>query len=267
MIIEQIRNATIRIKYAGSTFLIDPWFAPKHGTGSFALLKALCALHRVFRVKGTKYMMDQCSTMTVFDPAKRWKLMPLSSLPRPAKEINRGVDAYLISHIHPDHVGLSLSGKVCGGCDPNIPAYAQNKSDARYLAYSGMKKASYIKDKIKVGNVEIIKTKAVHGTKIPCGDACGYIFMSPGEKTLYIAGDTVWCGDVKQILEEYKPEVIICNTCAAKLEGYGRLVMDDKDLYQVYQTCPESKIIASHMDTISHATLTRKTLRIRLKQM
>ena len=28
MIIEQIRNATLRITYAGENFLVDPWLAP-----------------------------------------------------------------------------------------------------------------------------------------------------------------------------------------------------------------------------------------------
>ena len=35
MKIKQIRNATIRIEYAGKTFLVDPWLEKKHGLGSF----------------------------------------------------------------------------------------------------------------------------------------------------------------------------------------------------------------------------------------
>ena len=30
MKLTQIRNATNRLEYAGTTFLIDPWLAPKH---------------------------------------------------------------------------------------------------------------------------------------------------------------------------------------------------------------------------------------------
>ena len=40
--------------------------------------------------------------------------------------------------------------------------------------------------------------------------------------------------------------------------------MDDNDVYEVYKTCPNATIIASHMDTVSHATLTRETLRQKL---
>lgn len=264
---EQIRNATIRIEYAGYTFLIDPWLAPQYMTGSFNLLKQMCKIHRFLKIQETKYLIDQCTDMEVLNPIKSMKLMPLSKLPKPAKEINRGVDAYLISHIHPDHVGICLTGKICGGCDPNIPVYAQNKRDAKYLAYSGMKKVRCIQDKVKIADIEIIKTKAVHGTLIPCGDACGYIFKSPRERTLYIAGDTVWCQDVQEILNQYQPDVIVCNVCAAELKKYGRLIMDDLDLYKVYKTCPQACIIASHMDTVAHATLTRKTLKERLRKL
>lgn len=35
MEIQQIRNATQRIHYAGKTFLIDPWLTPKGAMGTF----------------------------------------------------------------------------------------------------------------------------------------------------------------------------------------------------------------------------------------
>ena len=42
--------------------------------------------------------------------------------------------------------------------------------------------------------------------------------------------------------------------------------MDDNDLYEVYKTVPKAKIIASHMDTVAHASLTRQTLHEKLAQ-
>ncbi len=47
-------------------------------------------------------------------------------------------------------------------------------------------------------------------------------------------------------------------------QEYGRLIMDDADLYEVYKAAPDAAIIASHMDNVPHATLTRKTLQERL---
>ena len=35
MKIQQIRNAMVRIRYAGKTFLTDPWLAPRGSMGTF----------------------------------------------------------------------------------------------------------------------------------------------------------------------------------------------------------------------------------------
>ena len=127
-----------------------------------------------------------------------------------------------------------------------------------------MKDVRIVGETMQFKNVQLTKVKAVHGSKRPCGDACGYIFRAPGEKTLYLAGDTVWCNEVKETIEKFRPEVIISYSCAAVLQDYGRLIMDDNDLYELYKAAPEATIIASHMDNVPHATLTRKTLREKL---
>ena len=54
------------------------------------------------------------------------------------------------------------------------------------------------------------------------------------------------------------------NACAASLLDFGRLIMDDHDLVSLHDTCPDATLIASQMDTVAHATLTRKTLRDKL---
>mgnify|MGYP002700453919 CR=1 FL=1 len=187
-------------------------------------------------------------------------MCPLTPLPMPLNEINSNVDAYLCSHVHLDHIGLTPDGKGCSKLDKIIPIYAISRQDADFMEFSGMKDVRIIEDRITYGNSEIIKVKAVHGTIKPCGDACGFVFRSPEEKTLYVAGDTVWCDAVRDTINKYKPDIIITNNCAAMLEGYGRLIMDDEDLAKVCKAAPDAVIIASHMDSVPHATLTRRTL-------
>ena len=46
----------------------------------------------------------------------------------------------------------------------------------------------------------------------------------------------------------------------------GRLIMDDNDLAKVCAAAPEAVVIASHMDNVPHATLTRKTLAKKLEK-
>ena len=43
---QQIRSATINITYAGRTFLIDPWLAPRFTSGCLAMIPMMCAMNR-----------------------------------------------------------------------------------------------------------------------------------------------------------------------------------------------------------------------------
>lgn len=90
MKIQQIRNATLRIEYAGKTFLTDPWLMDKGAMGTFR------ALGNVFRC----------------EPDKLDIPMPMTALPMPAEDLLRGVDAYICTHVHPDHIDMSPDGTI-----------------------------------------------------------------------------------------------------------------------------------------------------------
>ena len=100
---------------------------------------------------------------------------------------------------------------------------------------------------------------ARHGVTIPCGSAMGFM-MEGEEKTLYLAGDTVWYEQVEENLRRFQPDVIILNACAAELVDFGRLIMDAEDVAQVITHAPEADIIISHMDNVAHASLSRTSL-------
>jgi L-ascorbate metabolism protein UlaG (beta-lactamase superfamily) len=119
---------------------------------------------------------------------------------------------------------------------------------------------------LNVGSVSIYKTPGKHGVITPCGEASGIIFKATDEKTLYIAGDTVWFEGVKNTLDKYKPDIIALNACAAELIGFGRLIMNDEDVETVSKISPDSKIIITHMDNVSHASITRFTMRSLLRK-
>jgi len=107
----------------------------------------------------------------------------------------------------------------------------------------------------------VTKAPALHGVIEPCGDACGVVFQAEGEKTLYVAGDTIWYPGVKETLKRFCPEVVVVNACAAELIGHGRLIMNDEDVEAVAKTVPGAKVVVSHMDTVAHASITRFTMR------
>ncbi|MBQ0004565.1 MAG: MBL fold metallo-hydrolase [Clostridiales bacterium] len=262
---QQIRSATVKITYAGRTFLVDPWLSSRYMSGSLAMIPMFCFLNK----KGDhrkKYVFEECANWKPVNLKHKLLMCPSHSLPMSVMEVNEGVDAYICTHVHIDHIGLAPNGKACQKLNRNLPIYAINKQDADYLEYSGMKDVRVVEERFTCGDAEIIKVNAVHGTIKPCREAAGFIFRAPGEKTLYLCGDTIWCDDVKNTIEKYKAEVIITNNCAAMLKDNGRLIMDDNDLAEVVKAAPDAFIIASHMDNVPHATLTRKSLARKLKR-
>lgn len=243
MEIQQIRNATIKITYEKVSFLVDPWLAEINAIGCLADYK-----------------------MTIPDAAKEKVKMPIVGLPQPIEEILADVDAYIITHIHPDHIDMYPDGTVGKLLNKSIPVYVQNAEDQAILLKSGFNFVSILTEKglDLPHNINLKKVPALHGTIRPCGPASGFILEGADEKCLYVAGDTIWFPGIENTLVTYKPEVIVLNACAAKLEEYGRILMDDADVAKVYETCPNASIIASHMDTVAHAFLSRLTLRKKL---
>lgn len=243
MKIEQIRSATVRIEYAGITFLTDPWLIEKGGMGPF-------------NDKSFRYCKKEQETIA----------MPMCDLPKSVDEILGGVDAYIVTHVHPDHIDMSADGAVGNFLNKKVPVFVQSPEDADTLKRSGFEQVLILSENSCFGAVRLTKTPGRHGTKIPCGPSCGVIVEHPEEKKLYIAGDTIWYDGVATTLSKYKPDVIILNACAAEFIDQGRLIMDDSDVNEVYKACPKASIIISHMDNVAHATITRATMYERLKK-
>lgn len=236
MRIEQVRNAALIIDFAGKRFLTDPWLQESEdfiGTGR----------------KG-----------------------PAARLPKPAAEILKDVDAYVVTHIHGDHFDLEPVDDwrtVAGGkrLDKDTKMFVQNEEDKRYMQFSGFRDVDILSEEgFRYGNVELIKTSGVHGTKIPAGSVMGIVFKAENEKTLYVAGDTIYCDEVEQALLKYRPDIVVTNACAAYSPQTGRLIMDGDDLIKIHQVLPEAVIIASHMECVRHATLTRADIRMQMEQ-
>ena len=112
MKLTQIRNATNRLEYAGTTFLIDPWLAPKH-TLSFV------------DIPGMPYHIP--------DPVKENQPMPFYDLPFPVEQIMEDVDAVIVTHLHPDHIDISpIDGTVGAPLDKKIQIYVKMKKMPLY---------------------------------------------------------------------------------------------------------------------------------------
>lgn len=242
MQIQQIRNATAKINYAGKTFLVDPFLAKKGEYPGF---------------EGT------------FHSELR---NPLVELPMPAEDVLKGVDAVIVSHTHLDH----WDGGAHSFIPKYIPLFVQDEADAKLIRGQGYTNVRILEAGTAFKGVQLTKVGGQHGTDemyavkplaTRLGEAMGIVFQAPGEKTVYVVGDTVWRNDVDQALATFKPDVIVMNTGDARVVGYtGSIIMGKDDVLHAYQAMPNAIIVATHMDAINHMTLSRKELKDHVQQ-
>jgi len=90
---------------------------------------------------------------------------------------------------------------------------------------------------------------------------CGVVFKHKNEKTLYVAGDTVWYSAVEEEINTHKPEIIVVNGGDNQFLEGGSLVMGKEDIYQVFKAAPHATIISVHMEAVNHWTLSREELK------
>ena len=247
MKIRQIRNATLRVTFGEAEFLIDPWL--------------------ISRAEGFSFGQTPF-TSEVVDPAQLDIAMPMCELPIPLADVLAGVDAYVLTHLHPDHFDMAADGSVGAKLDKGVPIFVQNEDEVSVMERSGFADVRTFTDNgVLFRDVTLRRTFGKHGTKVPCGPASGVFFTSPSEgKSLWILGDTVWCDETAKAMTALKPDIIVLNACAAQFKTYGRLIMDDADVESVCRAAPNATVIASHMDTVAHASLTRKTLKAALER-
>lgn len=235
--LQQIRNATVKITYADTTFLIDPMLAKK-------------------------------GTYPGFEGTYRSTLRnPLVELPISEKEVIAGVDAVIITHTHLDHWDEAAQKLL----PKDIPLYAQNQADATMIREQGFTNVRILSDKTEFGGVTLSKTGGQHGTDkmyaVPevakaLGPAMGVVFQAPGHKTLYLVGDTIWRNEVDQALAQYDPQIIVINAGYAMMSDFeDSIIMGKEDVLRASRAAPNATIVATHMDAINHMAQTRKELR------
>ncbi|SFF27039.1 MBL fold metallo-hydrolase [Nitrosomonas sp. Nm166] len=192
-----------------------------------------------------------------------WLRNPTSDLPIPISEIV-DVDAVILTHDHPDHWDDAAKDAI----PKDTPFFVQHEVDAQSVRSAGFNNVQVLKDTNAFDGITIIKTPGRHGgstivedMKDLLGEVSGIVLKHPNEKTIYIAGDTVWYEGVEENLKKYHPDVVVLNSGDAKVIGDESIIMDKQDVYEVFNAAPNATIIASHMESVNHATLSRKELR------
>ncbi len=229
--IQQIRNATVIISYAGKRILVDPMLSAKGTYPGF---------------EGT---------------ANSHLRNPLVELPIPMNQIIN-VDAVIVTHLHPDHWDDEAQEQI----PKDMLIFCQNQKEREYFEKGGFTNVRLLEDKTEWEGITMIKTSGMHGTPETVkaidilDEVCGVILKHPAEKVIYLAGDSVWNDSVKESIDKYDPAVIILNAGGAVVEGFPPIIMDEKDVEAVVDYTNDAQIITTHHEAVNHCLTTRESL-------
>lgn len=226
MKIQQIRNSTLKISFAGKTILTDPVLLPKHGIESFA--------------------------------GKQRN--PVVELPIPAREVIDKIDMVLVSHLHQDHFDAGAKKML----PKDIPLFCRPGHDDS-IREAGFSSVTSINESITWEGIEITRTPGRHAGNKKWEDilgmVSGFILKADNEPTVYWAGDTILYDEIEVLIKRVNPDIILTHSCGAVLDDSGPIVMDAKMTVEVCKMAPQAIVIATHMEALDHATVTRKDLR------
>jgi L-ascorbate metabolism protein UlaG (beta-lactamase superfamily) len=222
-----IRNATLKLSYAGRTILVDPDLAAKHSRPSFT----------------------------------GRSLNPMVDLPLSIAEIVSGLDLLIVSHLHRDHFD------AVEPIDSTLPVLCQPGDEGR-IAERGFSQITPVDDALDWGGIHITRTTGQHGAGEVgrlMGAVAGFVLAAPGEPTIYWAGDTILYDDIFATIDRFQPDIIITHSCGARWPDQAGerqlIVMDAAQTIAVAQAAPSAIVIATHMEALDHATISRAELR------
>ena len=228
-----IRSATLRVRLAGRTLLVDP-------------------------------QLDPAGARDPVPNTPNPRRNPLVDLPEPAAAVVAGVEAVLLTHLHQDHWDATARELL----PHDVPIFCQ-PHDAERLHADGFVDARPVHADAKLGDILIARTDGRHGTGEigeRMGIVSGFVLHAPNEPSIYIAGDTILCDEVRSALREHRPAAILVNASAARFLEGDPIVMDNDDVVALAREFPDTTVVAIHFETVSHSTETRADLRERLIQ-
>ena len=225
MRIQLIRGATLRFSYAGRNFIIDPCFSAKHTMPSWA----------------------------------GKSLNPLVDLGCSPLEVIEGIEMAIISHLHSDHFD-SVARKLL----PKEMLVFCQPSDEPGIRNKGFYNVTPIENEISWNGITITRFPGQHGTGEvlkEMGNVAGFVFQAEAEPAIYWTGDTIWCNVVKDVIKRTQPKIIVTHSCGAVWRNSTPIVMDATQTIDLCHSAPKSTVIATHMDSFDHATVSREFLR------
>jgi L-ascorbate metabolism protein UlaG (beta-lactamase superfamily) len=230
MKLQLIRHATLWLNYAGVNFLIDPMFS------------------------------DAGVNPPIVNSTNE-RRNPLVPMPVSMDDLIFP-DAVIVTHLHRDHWDDAAKAAL----DKSTLIFCQPGDDAAFASF-GFNSVTVVDTNFAFKDMIIIRTSGQHGTGEigqKMGTVSGFVLKANGEPTVYIAGDTIWCDDVKEILDTHQPDVTVVNAGGARFAVGDPITMDADDVVSLCRYAAYTEVVAVHMDTINHCLVTREDLKSRL---
>src|SRR4051812_38251633 len=176
-----VRHATLLVRAAGLRILVDPQLDPQGARDP---------------VPNTLH------------PRRN----PLVELPEPAEALVERLDAVLVTHLHGDHFDATARRLL----PKDVPVLCQ-PPDAERLRADGFTDVRPVDPTAGLDGLAITRTDGRHGTgeigeKV--APVSGFGLQAPDVPTLYIAGDTILCDEVRQAIGAHAPAAVVVNAGA-----------------------------------------------------
>lgn len=228
--IRLLRNATLIIQIDGKQIMVDPMFGKKD----------------------------------TYDPVP-WTSNgirnPTIELPVTDEELEKIIsetNAVILTHTHNDHWDEAAQRLI----PKNMPIIGQPEDEEK-LKEQGFENFHAVTDMLEFEDLSIIRTPARHGTGEigeKMAPVSGFILQDDNH-SIYIAGDTIWCNEVAEVINTYLLDFIVLNAGGAKFDEGDPITMTGEDVVEVCASTEAQKIICVHMEAINHCYLKRDTLR------